>query len=297
MVRTALPGGRLSSGQLLAALDLCDQFGNGMLRITNRQSLQLHGLRKRDLTAALRLLHEAGLSTFAASGDVLRNVMCCPAPYCQDPVHGQLQWMAGHLAAAMRRARPPIGKSGWAKRRRPTLESEVEPMYGASYLPRKVKVAIGLPGDNCVDIYSQDVGLLALCENFQVVGYNVLVGGGMGVTPRNPDTFPALAQPMARIRPEQVVEVVRRHPVRLSRLRQPQRSLPGAAAILDRGLGAGRVQGAGRGPLGLSAASARAGRSLGHRRPHRLARAGRRPLVPWPACAGRADCRRAARRG
>ena len=76
-------------------------------------------------------------------------------------------------------------------------------------MPGKFKAAVGLPGDNCVDLYAQDVGLMAVCENFQVVGYNVLVGGGMGASPRRPETFPALAQRMAFIRPDQAADVVR----------------------------------------------------------------------------------------
>ena len=119
--------------------------------------------------------------------------------------------MAGYLSRELR-PHTPAYKEIWLGNLPPAGPpggQEVEPLYGRSYLPRKFKLAIGLPGDNCVDLYAQDLGLLALCENFQVVGYNVLVGGGMGVTTRREDTFPALARPMARIRPEQVVEVVR----------------------------------------------------------------------------------------
>ena len=211
MIRTAIPGGRLRADQLLAELDLCDEVGSGTLRITSRQSLQLYGVAKQNLVRTLRRLHEVGLTTLGACGDAARNVMCCPAPYCCDPVHGQIQWMAGHLAGNLRPGTPAYREIwlGEPRAQHAANGNPVEPLYGPSYLPRKLKVAIGLPGDNCVDLYAQDVGLLALCENFQVAGYNVLVGGGMGMTPRLENTFPALAQPLAMIRPEQALEVVR----------------------------------------------------------------------------------------
>ena len=210
MVRTAVTGGRLRSDQLLAELDLCDEVGSGTLRITARQALQIYGVAKGNLVRTLRRLHEVGLTTLGASGDAARNVMCCPAPYCRDPVHGQIQWMAGHLAGNLR-PRTPAYREIWlgeARTQPAAANGEVEPLYGPSYLPRKLKMAIGLPGDNCVDLHAQDIGLLALCENFQVAAYNVLVGGGMGMTPRRETTFPALAQPLAMIRPEQTLDVV-----------------------------------------------------------------------------------------
>ena len=208
MVRTGVPGGRLSSGQLQAHLDLCDELGNGTLRITSRQDLQLHGVLKQNLHQAIRRIHETQLTTMATCGDVRRNVLCCPAPYYGDPVHGQMQWLAGQLAAELCPRIPAYGDIWLGSGSEPAGE-EVEPLYGKTYLPRKFKVAVGLPGDNCVDLYAQDVGLMAICENFNVVGYNVLVGGGMGVTPSKHTTFLALAQRMAFAGPDQAVEVVK----------------------------------------------------------------------------------------
>ena len=203
MVRTAIAGGRLTSEQFLAELDLADEFGNGTLRITSRQNLQLYGVAKRNLATVMQRINQSGLSTLGSSGDLLRNVMCCPAPYCRDPVHGQIQGMAGYLSRELRprtHAYEEIWFSDTPPSRLPAGQ-EVEPLYGRSYLPRKFKLAIGLPGDNCVDLYAQDLGLLALCENFQVVGYNVLVGGGMGVTPRRDDTFPRWPGPWPAFAP------------------------------------------------------------------------------------------------
>jgi len=212
MVRTGVPGGRLTSQQLLAHIELADRFGNGTLRITSRQDLQMHGLAKRDLRAVLMRIHEVGLSTMATCGDVHRNVVCCPAPYRGDPVHGQIQWMAGQIAEVLS-PQTPAYREIWLNDSSPacSLEpsQEIEPLYGRAYLPRKFKVGLGLPGDNCADVYCQDVGLLAVSRNYNVIGYNVLVGGGMGMTPAKPSTFPALAQRMAYARADQIVDLLR----------------------------------------------------------------------------------------
>ena len=112
MVRTGVPGGRLTSQQLLAHIELADKYGNGTLRITSRQDLQMHGLAKQDLRAVLKRIHEVGLTTMATCGDVHRNVVCCPAPYRGDPVHGQIQWMAGQIAEALA-PRTPAYREIW----------------------------------------------------------------------------------------------------------------------------------------------------------------------------------------
>ena len=153
------------------------------------------------------------MTTMATCGDVHRNVVCCPAPYRGDPVHGQMQWMAGEIAAALA-PQTPAYREIWLDDAPATCcstgpESEIEPLYSKAYLPRKFKVGIGLPGDNCADVYCQDVGLLAVCRNYDVIGYNVLVGGGMGLTPARPATFAALAQRMAYARADWVVDLVR----------------------------------------------------------------------------------------
>jgi sulfite reductase (ferredoxin) len=215
MVRSRIPGGKLTSDQLLAELDLCDELANSTLRITSRQGLQLHGVLKRNLKQAIRRINDCQLSTLAACGDVERNIMCCPAPHHHDPVHAQMQdltdRLAAHLAPRTRAYHelwltdPDSGEQQLCGGGR--NGHEVEPIYGPNYLPRKFKTAIGLPGDNCVDIYTHDLGLMAICENFQIIGYNVLVGGSMGVTPSAAKTFPALARRMAFCRPEQVIDV------------------------------------------------------------------------------------------
>lgn len=217
MVRTKVPGGKLSSAQLLAELDLCDELGNGTLRITNRQDLQLHGVPKQHLRQAIRRINAAGLTTLGACGDVERNVMCCPAPLRANPLRAQMQQMADRLSAhLLPRTRAyqelfladsPAGQPSASSSEPPRGEAEIEPIYGPSYLPRKFKIAIALPEDNCVDVYTPDLGLLAIGEGSQVVGYNFLVGGSFGMTPGNSQTFPALARRMAFVPTSEVIDV------------------------------------------------------------------------------------------
>ncbi|MBS0266265.1 MAG: NADPH-dependent assimilatory sulfite reductase hemoprotein subunit [Planctomycetes bacterium] len=213
MVRSRIPGGKVTARQMLAELDLCDRFGNGTLRITTRQGLQLHGVLCQNLKATIREINEIKLSTLAACGDVSRNVMCCPAPFHGDSVRRDMQAMADRLADHLKPRTTAYyeiwlsdengEKTNVAEPFRPVEE----PIYGATYLPRKFKAGVALPEDNCIDIYTQDLGLLAIVEHGKIVGYNVLVGGGMGVTPSAKKTFPALAKPMAFVSPEQVLAV------------------------------------------------------------------------------------------
>ena len=117
MLRAVVPAGRLSSEQFLAHLDLCQELGNGALRLTWRQNLQIDGVRKENLAEAVRRIHATGLTTLGGGGDMRRNVMCCPAPYCRDPVHRQIQGMAFHLFAELCPRMPAL----WRDLARPVL--------------------------------------------------------------------------------------------------------------------------------------------------------------------------------
>jgi sulfite reductase (ferredoxin) len=212
MTRTRIPGGRLSAEQMIAHLDLCDELGNATLKCTTRQALQLHGIAKGDLRATIRRICDVQLSTLAACGDVNRNVMCCPAPI-NDDVHIEMR----RLTDALKDHLAP--RSGayfdlWLRDEQTGEETlvaearpEEEPIYGPTYLPRKFKVAVALPEDNCVDIYTNDLGFLAVVRNGKIIGYNVSVGGGLGTTPSAAKTFPALAKRMAFVTPDQACAV------------------------------------------------------------------------------------------
>ncbi len=212
MVRTRIPGGRVTAEQFLAELDLCEQLANGTLRITSRQGFQLHGVLKKDLRESIREINRIKLTTFAACGDVNRNVMACPAPIRNNSVRDQVQALALEMAEHFR-PRTTSYFDLWLKDEdgQETEASEFqpvdEPIYGTRYLPRKFKMAIGFPEDNCVDLYTQDLGLMAIVENDQIIGYNVLAGGGMGRTPSAEKTFPALAKRLTFATPAQVIAV------------------------------------------------------------------------------------------
>ncbi len=215
MVRSRVPGGKLTSDQLLAELDLADEVGNTTLRITSRQGLQLHGIVKSNLRHVIQRINQVQLSTLAACGDVNRNVMCCPAPKHEDSVRDAMQKLADQMADHFA---PRTGAYHELWLTDPETEekslvgggepqTDVEPIYGPTYLPRKFKMAIGLPDDNCIDLYANDLGFMAIVRDGRIAGYNVTVGGGMGVTPSAAKTFPALAKRMAFVRPEQAIDV------------------------------------------------------------------------------------------
>jgi sulfite reductase (ferredoxin) len=212
MVRTRVPGGKVTAGQLLAELDLCDRYGNGTLRITSRQGLQLHGVVKKNLREAIRGINRTLLTTLAACGDVERNVMCCPAPFEGNPIRREMQQMADRVAEHLKPRTTGYYEIWLSDDEGNQIDATEfkpadEPIYGARYLPRKFKTAFALPEDNCVDIYSNDLGFVAIVEDGAIQGYNVLVGGGMGVTPSAHKTFPAVARRMAFARPDQVIAV------------------------------------------------------------------------------------------
>ncbi|NUQ65911.1 MAG: NADPH-dependent assimilatory sulfite reductase hemoprotein subunit [Pirellulales bacterium] len=215
MVRVKVPGGKLTSGQFLAQLDLCDELGNATARITDRQDIQLHGVLKQNVKQTIRRINEIQLTTLGACGDVERNVMCCPAPLRNSRVHDQIQEMAKRVSDHLlpqTTAYHEVWLTDPVSGEKELLGGgsdghQIEPIYGSSYLPRKFKTAIALAEDNCIDAYANDLGLLAITRDGDVAGYNVLVGGGFGVTPSNKNTFPALAQPMAYVTPDQVLDV------------------------------------------------------------------------------------------
>jgi sulfite reductase (ferredoxin) len=217
MVRTKIPGGKLTSRQLLDELDLCDEVGNTTLRITSRQGLQLHGVVKGNLKRTIARINETQLSTLGACGDVNRNVMCCPAPFASN-VNRQTQELADRLAAHFAprtRAYHEVWLTDAASGEQELVGGgtdeggfDVEPIYGKFYMPRKFKMAIGYTFDNCVDVYANDLGLLAITQGDEIVGYNLLAGGGMGVTPSAKKTFPAVAKRICSVTPDEALRAV-----------------------------------------------------------------------------------------
>jgi sulfite reductase (ferredoxin) len=209
MLRTRVPGGVLSAEQYLVEDSLADRFGNGTLRITTRQGLQLHGILKGNLRSTIREIATSLLSTVAACGDVNRNVMACPAPprtAAEIAVQELAQRLAVHFTPRTR-AYHEIWIDG-EKVEAPEIDEEPpDPIYGRTYLPRKFKMGVSLPGDNCIDVYTQDIGFVAVLDGGALVGYTVLAGGGLGMTHGKATTYPRAATPLCLITPDDAIAV------------------------------------------------------------------------------------------
>jgi sulfite reductase (ferredoxin) len=205
MVRCKIPGGKLTADQYLALDELADRHANGTLRFTSRQGIQFHGVLKGDLKATIKAINDCLLTTLGACGDVERNVMACPAPL-NDPVRIELQNWADRIAREFA-PRTTAYHDIWLNGEHVGPGTEVEePLYGKTYLPRKFKTGFAMTYDNCVDVFAQDLGFLAGVANGRIAGYDVLVGGSMGMTHGNPNTFPMLARPICWIEPDQVLQ-------------------------------------------------------------------------------------------
>ncbi|MCA9981886.1 MAG: hypothetical protein KDD89_13670, partial [Anaerolineales bacterium] len=165
MVRTKVPGGQLTAVQYLVHDRLADKYGNGSLRLTTRQTIQFHGIIKGDLRRHIRELNAELVTTLGACGDIVRNVMACPAPTA-DPRRQQVQIFAHELSRVLTPQTQAYHQI-WLEGEQLINENlfpiaPEEPLYGPTYLPRKFKIGVAFEGDNCVDVFTQDVGLVAL---------------------------------------------------------------------------------------------------------------------------------------
>lgn len=213
MVRVRAPAGRLTAAQWLALDALAGSHADGTLRLTTRQGVQFHGVLRRNLKGTIAGIHAGLMTTLAACGDVVRNVITTPAPR-RDAIHARLEAEAFRLSSALlprTRAHHEIFLDGEA-----VAGEEEDALYGPAYLPRKFKIALAHPLDNAPDVLANDLGFLALTRRGALEGWIVTVGGGMGMTHNKPQTYPRLADAVARIGPDEVEDVARAV-VRLSR--------------------------------------------------------------------------------
>lgn len=206
MIRVRLPGGTATPEQWIAMDDISNNYANQTLKLTTRQTFQFHGILKRNLKTSMKKINESVLDTIAACGDVNRNTMCNPNPY-QSHIHKEINDYATKISDHLlpkTNAYHEIWLDG-----EKVLDSseEIEPMYGKKYLPRKFKIGIALPPSNDIDVYSQDIGLIGIVEDETLVGFNVTVGGGMGMTHGNTDTNPQVGRLAGFVPKEQVVDV------------------------------------------------------------------------------------------
>jgi sulfite reductase (NADPH) hemoprotein beta-component len=205
MIRVRVPGGVTTPAQWLTLDSLATTYANATLRLTTRQAFQFHGVTKGNVKTAIRGINDSLLSTIAACGDVNRNVMCTPLAET-SAVHEAAYKVAGDISehlAPRTRAYHEI----WLDGERVAGTADHEPIYGETYLPRKFKIALAIPPSNDVDVFAHDLGFIAVERNGELAGFNVTVGGGMGMTHGEPDTYPRVADVLGFCRVDQAVAV------------------------------------------------------------------------------------------
>ncbi len=206
MIRARIPGGVLTTPQWLAMDQIADEHANGSIRLTTRQAIQFHGVIKGRLKPSIRAINASMLDTIAACGDVNRNVMAPALPRLL-PVHRQVHDIACAMSAHLTpqtRAYHEIWLDG---ERLPSGDRDIEPIYGDTYLPRKFKSAFVVPPQNDVDIWSQDLGFIAIVERGELAGFNVVAGGGMGMSHGETATYPRLGDVLGFCTTDQVPAV------------------------------------------------------------------------------------------
>lgn len=206
MIRVRVPGGTATADQWIAMDDISDQYANGTIKLTTRQAFQFHGILKRNLKSSMQSIHQAVMDSLAACGDVNRNVMCNPNPY-QSDVHKEVDTLASQISDHLSPRTGAYHEIWLDGEKVVDTKEEVEPMYGKTYLPRKFKIGIAVPPSNDIDVYSQDIGLISIIEDDKLVGFNVTVGGGMGMKHGNTDTYPQVGKLLGYIDKDKAVEV------------------------------------------------------------------------------------------
>jgi len=206
MARLRIPGGRVSSTQWLQLNEIARERANGTIRLTTRQTVQFHGIIKGNLAPAISSMNDALLDTIAACGDVNRNVICTSNPHA-SPAHAEALALAKRLSDDLLPRSRAWHEIWLGEERVAGSEPEDEPLYGTTYLPRKFKIAIAVPPQNDVDVFAHDLGLIAIERDGAVMGYDVSVGGGMGMTHGETDTFPRTGDVIGFCTPDQAVAV------------------------------------------------------------------------------------------
>lgn len=209
MVRVAIPGGRLSTEQWLALDTIAGELADGSIRLTTRQAVQFHGVMKQGIQPMAAQLNDYLMTSFAACGDVVRNTVMCPA-LVTDAEHERLATMADHIARTFK----PATRAHWeifvnGEKGASSEPNEEHEFYGSTYLPRKFKIAIASPHENCVDVLAQDLGLIPAVHDELGEGFNVVIAGGLGRSYAQPDTFARLADPLTFVTYDELDDLIR----------------------------------------------------------------------------------------
>ena len=191
MIRLRIPGGAITAEQWQSLHQVSEEFGTGTLKITTRQTVQLHGILKHEIRPTIQAFNTAKLDSIAACGDVNRNVIASSHPQL-SPIHHQVHEYADKISKLLlpkTKAYYEVFIDGEKIYER---SAEADPLYEDRYLPRKFKIAVAIPPSNDVDLFTNDLGLIAIIENNELKGFNLVVGGGLGATHGNVATFPRL---------------------------------------------------------------------------------------------------------
>ncbi|MBD2020620.1 sulfite reductase, ferredoxin dependent [Leptolyngbya sp. FACHB-36] len=229
MLRTRSPGGFIPPQLYLTFDRLADEYGNQTIRATTRQGFQLHGVLKKNLKAAIAAIVRNMGSTLGACGDVNRNVMAPPAPFRNRPEYQYAYeyantiadlltpqtgayyeiWLDGEKAISAEE-HPEVVAARQRNGNGTIVHDTEEPLYGTHYMPRKFKVCVTVPGDNSVDLFSQDVSLVVITNSQgELEGFNVYAGGGLGRTHNKEETFPRVADPIGYVEKADVYDLIK----------------------------------------------------------------------------------------
>lgn len=207
MIRLRIPGGLITPEQWIAAHHVAGKYTTGVIKITTRQTIQLHGILKRNIKPTLQDFNTVSLDSIAACGDVNRNVIASSHPSV-SPLHKQVHDYAAKMSEAYRPKTRAYYEVWLDQEVLEDKKEEEDPLYQDRYLPRKFKIAIAIPPSNDVDVFANDVGLIAVVENEKLVGFNLAVGGGLSSTHGNPAHYPRLATVVGFVPEEKIMKAV-----------------------------------------------------------------------------------------
>ncbi len=192
MIRLRLPGGFLTPEQWIATHHIAGENSTGVIKITTRQTIQLHGLIKSKIKPTIQAFSEAKLDSIATCGDINRNVICAAHPL-QSPIHANVHVYAQKISELLMPKTKAYYEIWLDEEKIIDKKEEEDPLYQDRYLPRKFKIAIAIPPNNDVDVFANDIGLIAVIENNELKGFNIAIGGGLSTTHGNAATYPRLA--------------------------------------------------------------------------------------------------------
>ncbi|CAN5825694.1 assimilatory sulfite reductase (NADPH) hemoprotein subunit [soil metagenome] len=192
MIRLRLPGGFISAEKWLAANDVAGENSTGIIKITTRQTIQLHGIIKAKIKPTIQAFNEAHLDSIATCGDINRNVTCSSHPN-ESPLHAKVFAFADKISTMLMPKTKAYYEIWLDEEKVVDKKIEEDPLYKDSYMPRKFKIGIGIPPNNDVDVFTNDIGLVAIIENNELKGFNIAIGGGLSTTHGNSETYARLA--------------------------------------------------------------------------------------------------------